>query len=500
MIFKEDRELRSNFYTSKPQKQNGVVEDEDRTLVGLLFERWLLASKLPKSIAIDTSGLVPQRQKASDYDNSDPTPQLQNVSPSADTIVPSQQELDLLFGPLYDGYFSMDEEELLQFDRLKSGKPEEGIDFEESFAPVAYLEAVRIFVAYAAHKSFPIYQMGMKTTFLNGLFKEEVYVAQPDGFVDPDHPEKVYRLRKALYGLKQALRASYDELSKFLISKVDEMSFKRGTMKFFLGFRIPQSYELFQNAVMRPVALIRAQGTSGGIQIPRVSSQLDSKEARLYCNVSAKDLNTWHYLQSAMQFMQPGSTPITSTSTTPALSEDRIHKDGDGDALFQLKSDSLPHAHAQNYKGTYTPWCIKGGPRIHDIDADEDITLVNDQDDADMFDVNNLTGDEVLAEQEVVAKDVNLTIDEVTLAQALTALKSVKPKNSTENENSTKLRHVKSSRILDYVQKLKITAKSQLESSRISTESTEYHLEVLGRVLAHKSNHSNPLMAYDTTC
>ncbi|GJZ04486.1 hypothetical protein Tco_0537761 [Tanacetum coccineum] len=65
---------------------------------------------------------------------------------------------------------------------------------------------------------------------------------------------------------------------------------------------------------------------------------------------------------------------------------------------------------------------------IHDIDADEDITLVNDQDDADMFDVNNLTGDEVLAEQEVVAKDVNLTIDEVTLAQALTALKSVKPK------------------------------------------------------------------------
>ncbi|GJV81449.1 retrovirus-related pol polyprotein from transposon TNT 1-94 [Tanacetum coccineum] len=73
---------------------------------------------------------------------------------------------------------------------------EEGIDFKESFAPVARLEAVRIFVAYAAHKSFPIYQMDVKTTFLNGLLKEEVYVAQPDRFVDPDHPEKVYRLRK----------------------------------------------------------------------------------------------------------------------------------------------------------------------------------------------------------------------------------------------------------------------------------------------------------------
>nr|GFC09194.1 retrovirus-related Pol polyprotein from transposon TNT 1-94 [Tanacetum cinerariifolium] len=96
---------------------------------------------------------------------------------------------------------------------------EEGIDFEESFTPVACLEAVRIFIAYAAHKSFPIYQMDMKTAFLNGLLKEEVYVAQPDGFVHPDHPEKVYRLRKALYGLKQAPRAWYDELSKFLIPK-----------------------------------------------------------------------------------------------------------------------------------------------------------------------------------------------------------------------------------------------------------------------------------------
>nr|GEU37133.1 Gag-Pol polyprotein [Tanacetum cinerariifolium] len=96
---------------------------------------------------------------------------------------------------------------------------EEGIDFEESFAPVARLEAVWIFITYVVHKSFPIYQMDVKTLFLNGPLKEEVYVAQPDGFVDPDHPEKVYRLKKALYGLKQALRAWYDELSKFLTSK-----------------------------------------------------------------------------------------------------------------------------------------------------------------------------------------------------------------------------------------------------------------------------------------
>nr|GEV54526.1 hypothetical protein [Tanacetum cinerariifolium] len=95
----------------------------------------------------------------------------------------------------------------------------EGIDFKESFAPVARLEAIRLFVAYAAHKSFQVYQMDVKTAFLYGPLKEEVYVNQPDGFVDPYHPDHVYRLKKALYGLKQAPKAWYDELSNFLESK-----------------------------------------------------------------------------------------------------------------------------------------------------------------------------------------------------------------------------------------------------------------------------------------
>nr|GEW89194.1 retrovirus-related Pol polyprotein from transposon TNT 1-94 [Tanacetum cinerariifolium] len=273
---------------------------------------------------------------ASDYDNSDPVSQQHNVSSSSDAHVPSQQEFDLLFGPLYDELFNVGsnpqdkqpttniqptsapstptyvhaeknndnqaEEEHLPDDEFTNpfcvpaqevaessshntvrGNPlrpmqtrrqlatdpemcmfaltelvdkpfgkmvirlkllwknkkdedqtvirnkarlvakgyaqEEGIDFEESFAPVARLEAVRIFVAYAAHKSFLIYHMEVKTAFRNGPLKEEVYVSQPDGFVDPDHPKKVYRLRKTLYRLKQAPRAWYDELSKFLISK-----------------------------------------------------------------------------------------------------------------------------------------------------------------------------------------------------------------------------------------------------------------------------------------
>nr|GEX47965.1 integrase, catalytic region, zinc finger, CCHC-type, peptidase aspartic, catalytic [Tanacetum cinerariifolium] len=209
----------------------------------------------PRSVHLQR--LVPQRQKASDYDNPDPVPQRQDVSSSADADVPSQQELNLLFGPLYNEFFNAgsnpsmniqstsapsihtnmhaeennndqaEDEEQLQDDEFtnhfgasiqeeaessshniaKGYAQEEGIDFKESFAPVARLKAVRIFIANATHKSFPIFQMDVKTDFLNGLLKEEVYVAQSDGFVDPDHLEKVYRLRKALYGLKQAPRA-----------------------------------------------------------------------------------------------------------------------------------------------------------------------------------------------------------------------------------------------------------------------------------------------------
>nr|GEZ63700.1 integrase, catalytic region, zinc finger, CCHC-type, peptidase aspartic, catalytic [Tanacetum cinerariifolium] len=89
---------------------------------------------------------------------------------------------------------------------------EEGIDFEESFAPVARLEAIRIFLAYVAHKNMVVYQMDVKTAFLKGNLREDVYVSQPDGFVDPDNPNHVYKLKKSLYGLKQAPRACRPDL------------------------------------------------------------------------------------------------------------------------------------------------------------------------------------------------------------------------------------------------------------------------------------------------
>nr|GEV99195.1 retrovirus-related Pol polyprotein from transposon TNT 1-94 [Tanacetum cinerariifolium] len=145
----------------------------------------------------------------------------------------------------------------------KGYRQEEGIDFEESFAPVACIEAIRIFIANSASKNTTIYQMDVKTTFLNGELKEEVYVSQPESFVDPDHPTHVYRLKKALYGLKQAPRAWYDTVSRFLLNNkfskgaVDPTLFTRETGKHILLVQIyvddiifastPKACDIFSN-------------------------------------------------------------------------------------------------------------------------------------------------------------------------------------------------------------------------------------------------------------
>nr|GEX62326.1 hypothetical protein [Tanacetum cinerariifolium] len=164
------------------------------------------------SVANNTSCLIPQRQKASDYENPDPVFEyrwmkdhpLEQVHGNPSRPVQTREKLatdlemfdkpfrktDIKLKWLWKNKKDEDQTVIRNKARLvaKGYAQEEGIDFEESFASVARLEAVRIFIAYAAHKSFPIYHMDVKTVFLNGPLKEEVYVAQPDGFVDPDHP------------------------------------------------------------------------------------------------------------------------------------------------------------------------------------------------------------------------------------------------------------------------------------------------------------------------
>ena len=114
----------------------------------------------------------------------------------------------------------------------------EVIDFDETFALVVRLESIMILLAIASHLNFKLYQMNVKSAFLNGMLQEEVYVEQPKGFVDPQRPDDVYKLKRALYGLKQAPRAWCDRLTTYLIVH----GFKRGFADTTLFIRKDKNY------------------------------------------------------------------------------------------------------------------------------------------------------------------------------------------------------------------------------------------------------------------
>ncbi|GJR88152.1 retrovirus-related pol polyprotein from transposon TNT 1-94 [Tanacetum coccineum] len=165
----------------------------------------------------------------------------------------------------------------------------EGIDFEESFALVARLDAIRISLAYATYMNMIVYQMDVKTAFLNDILHEEVYVRQPDGFVDQDNPNHVYKLKKALYGLKQAPRAWYDLLSKFLLSQ----EFSKGTVD--------------------PTLFIRRQGKdSPGLQISQSPRGILINQSK-YALESLK--------KHGMEFSDPVDTPMDSSIALTAYAD-----------------------------------------------------------------------------------------------------------------------------------------------------------------------------------
>nr|GEY36285.1 copia protein [Tanacetum cinerariifolium] len=145
---------------------------------------------------------------------------MQNIPLLTPYVPPKKNEWETLFQPMFDEYLNPLQHVDLQV------PAEEGIDFEESFALIARLETIRIFISFAAHMNMIVYHKDVKTAFLNGILHEEVYISQADGFVDPENPNHVYKLKKALYGLKQAPRAWYALLSSFLLSQ----KFTKGTI------------------------------------------------------------------------------------------------------------------------------------------------------------------------------------------------------------------------------------------------------------------------------
>ncbi|GJS54425.1 retrovirus-related pol polyprotein from transposon TNT 1-94 [Tanacetum coccineum] len=192
----------------------------------------------------------------------------------------------------------------------KGYRQKKGIDFEESFSPVARIEAIRIFIANAANKNMTIYQMDVKTAFLNGELRKVVYVGQPKGFVYQDNPNHVYRLKKELYGLKQAPHAWYHMLSSFLLSQefskgvVDPTLFSRkagrdillmstiGKMSFFLRLQISQSPRgIFINQSNYALEIIKKYGmqTSDPVDTPMVD------KGKLDEDLQGKPVDPTHY-------------------------------------------------------------------------------------------------------------------------------------------------------------------------------------------------------------
>ncbi|GJY85161.1 retrovirus-related pol polyprotein from transposon TNT 1-94 [Tanacetum coccineum] len=497
-------------------------------------------------------------------------------------------------------------------------RQEEGIDFEESFAPVARIEAIRIFIAYVAHKNMIIYQMDVRTTFLNGELKEEVYVSQLEGFVDQDNPSHVYKLKKALYSLKQAPRAWYDMLSSFLISQ----QFSKGAVNLTLFTRhagnnilLVQIYvdniilasnntamcddprDIFINQSKYASEIVKKYGlhTTDSVDTPMIENKKLDEDLQgkpvdatlyrgmigslMYLTASRPDLNyavclcaryqakpteknlqavkqIFRYLNGTinmglcyskdtdmsltayadvdhagcqntrqagyialsgccsqilwmrsqltdygfkfnkiphnltkvygvesllevtaakvktvngevqLQALVDGKKIIVTEASvrrdlqlndeedeavykemdgsleraaTTATSLDAEQDRGSGPRHQETMGDTIAQTGFENVtklsndpllardEGLGKEDASKQG-RIDDIDANEDIYLVNVYRDEYMFGVNDLEGDEVIVETKVASKDVNLSVDEVTLAQALVALRSAKPK------------------------------------------------------------------------
>ncbi|GKB11677.1 retrovirus-related pol polyprotein from transposon TNT 1-94 [Tanacetum coccineum] len=176
----------------------------------------------------------------------------------------------------YPCWIDVMEEEIHEFERLA----EAGIDFEESFVPVARLEAIRLFIANAASQNMTIFQMDVKIAFLNGELNEVIYASQPERFVDPDQPTHVYKLKKALYGLKQAphdiIFASTNPKSCEAFAKETSSTFKMsmmGQMSFFLGLQVSQNPRgIFINQSKYALEILKKYGldSSASVDTPMV--------------------------------------------------------------------------------------------------------------------------------------------------------------------------------------------------------------------------------------
>ncbi|GJZ84745.1 putative ribonuclease H-like domain-containing protein [Tanacetum coccineum] len=370
---------------------------------------------------------------------------------------------------------------------------EEGIDYDEVFAAIARIKAIRLFLAYASYKDFVVYQMDVKSAFLYGKIEEEVYVCQPLRFEDPDFPNRVYKVEKALYGLHQAPRAWYETLSTYLLDngfqrgKIDKTLFIRrdkgdillvqvyvddiifGSTKKSLCTEFEKMmHKKFQMSSIGELTFflgLQTTSTPMETQKPLLKDE-DGEEVDVYLYRSM--IGSLMYLTSSrpnimLQCMPVQDTkkqksrrtkekdteiPHSSITSDPTnIADEAVNKEPsmqlkeltDFCTKFQqrvLELENTNTAQAQEItclKKRVKKLEKKGGSRTHKLKrlytVGRSRRVVSSEEeslDEDMFGANDLEGDEVVVKSEVADKDVNLSVDEVTLAQALAALKSAK--------------------------------------------------------------------------
>ncbi|GJU79985.1 retrovirus-related pol polyprotein from transposon TNT 1-94 [Tanacetum coccineum] len=391
---------------------------------------------------------------------------------------------------------------------------EKGIDYDEVFAPISRIKAIRLFLAYASFKDFVVYQMDVKSAFLYGKIEKEVYVCQPYGFDDSDFPDRVYKVENALYGLHQAPRAcdvktasTPMETHKPLLKDADGEDVDKHMYRSMIGslmyltssrpdimfvtksakskgfeqmvdflnassirYALTVNPTIYTSYIEQFWATAKVKTVNGEQQLQAL---VDGKkiiiiEAPVRRDLQVEDADGDDCLPNAIIFEQLTlmgkqksrrpkekhiEIPQSSVPSDPTnVADEAVIKE----PSMQLKElmdfctklqqrvldlENTKSAQAQeitSLKKRVKKLENKGGSRTHKLkrlySVGRSRRAVNVHRDEDMFGVNDLEGDEVVVESEVADKDVNLSVDEVTLAQALTALKSAKIKDKGKSK------------------------------------------------------------------
>nr|GEW09633.1 hypothetical protein [Tanacetum cinerariifolium] len=315
---------------------------------------------------------------------------------------------------------------------------EEGIDHDEVFALVTRIEAIRLFLAYAFIKDFVMYQMDVKSTFLYGKIEEEVYICQPLGFEDPDFPDKVYKVEKALYGLDQAPK-TWKSVRLIMKEGCVERVIWEGQLQALVdGKKI-----LITESTVRRDLQLEDDEVVDCLPNAVIFEHLTLMRKRIFWKgytlisnhdgTRSKDMG-----EGSANLTDPRHTPTIIQPSTSQPQKTKQHRKPRR-KFTKLPQPSDPTEHVADEtinkemddsleSAATTATSLDAEQDRADIDASEDIYLVNVHNDKDMFGVIDLDGDEVIVESVNVVEQDKQVVDDITLAKALIKIKSAKPK------------------------------------------------------------------------